>query len=230
MAPDHEELKGLLAPYVLGATSREEEALVRSHLRSCEECSREAERFAPATSALTLAVDPVPLPDGFAERTLARARDERPAPQPSTARRRSFAWAFSTAAAVVIAAFGWVAIGGDAVDRDEVVALLDRPGVSLEGDGARAKIVATDEGTKFVAEGLAAPPEGQVYELWKMDASCAPGRHGPCIAKPAGTFEPADGLVIEDLETDIQDFEEAAVTVEDELVDQPTGEPVLTSF
>ena len=232
MEPRHEDLKELIAPYVLGATSPEEETLVRSHLRSCDECRQEAESFAPATSALSQAVDPVALPDGFVDRTLARAGEERPEGRPAAPRRWSLAWVFSAAAAVVVAlvAVVWMTIGGDAVDRDEVVALLDRPGLALEGDGARAKIVSTEDGAKFVAEGLAAAPEGRVYELWKMTDSCAPARHGPCIARPAGTFEPSDGLVIEDVEGDLRDFEEAAVTLEDEPVDQPTGEPILTSF
>ena len=235
MSTDHEAIKELIAPYVLGAVDPEEEALVRSHLRGCDECSREAETLVPATMSLAEAVDPVTLPEGFADRTLTRLQkeDSRVEPTPAPARRWRLAWALG-GAAVLLAALvvALISFQGDTgLDTDEVAALLERPGVALTGDGIEAKVVQTDEGTKFVARGLEPPPEGKVYALWEMSESCAPNANGPCVARPAGTFsEVEDGLVITDFDAELDDLQAAGVTIEDEAVKKPTREPILTSF
>ena len=229
----HEDMKALVAPYVLGAVPAEEEAAVRAHLRTCDECRAEAESLGGVTSSLALAVDPVDLPEGFVERTMAKVEQERPqaAPTPIGSRRR-LGWVLSTAALVVVAlvvalvAFG----GGGGPDRAEVVALLERPGLDLSGDGVQAKVVETDGQTVFVAQGMEAAPEGKVYELWRMQGSCAPGAKGACDVKPSVTFEPEDGIVQVEVEGSVDDFSDAAVTIEEGLVDEPTSDPVLASF
>ena len=233
----HEEIKALIAPYALGAMPAEEEAIMRSHILGCDECRAEVESFGPVTSALSLAIDPVTLPDGFVERTLAKAGEGRPAtaPAPTPIRKRSLAWVFSAAALVLVLAVGaWLTLGstGGAPDSDQVAELLDRPGLELnakDGD-VQAKVVETDDGTKFVARGLDPAPEGKVYELWKMTETCIPGNKGPCDVEPAGTFEVEDGLVVAEFEGGLEDFDAAAVTIEEEVVDAPKGPPVLASY
>ena len=231
----HEEIKGLIAPYVLGAVSPEEESQVEAHLRTCDECRAEAEGFGSVTASLASTVDPVDLPDGFVERTMARLEDERgaSAPTPLPQRRSRLAWVLSAAALLVVGLV--VALvtlgGGSGPDPDEVAALLDETGLELGGDGVEAKVVETDDRTVFVARGLDPAPEGKVYELWKMTESCAPNRSGPCTVRPAGTFEVEEGLVMTDLEGGLPgSYDHVAVTIEEEEVDEPTSPPILASF
>ena len=235
----HEEIRELVPSYVLGAVPAEEEATVRSHLQTCAECRAEAESFGSVTSSLALAVDPVALPEGFVDRTMAKVSEGRPqtAPAPAPSRRRSPAWIFSAAALVLIVAVGaWLALGsgGGAPSPDEVASLLDRPGVELSGrnaEGIVAKVVETDDGTKFVARGLDPAPKGKIYQLWKMTESCAPNRTGPCTLRSAGTFEVDDGVVVADFEGGLASpYDHAAVTIEEVLQKEPTTEPVLSSF
>lgn len=231
----HEEIKGLIAPYVLGAVSPDEEARVEAHLRTCDVCRTEAESFDPVKASLASAVDPVEPPDGFVERTMERVAQERAesAPTPLPRRRSRLAWVLSAAALVVVVlVVSFVALGGGGgPDPDEVAALLDEPGLELGGDGVEAKIVETDDGTIFVARGLDPAPEGKVYELWKMTESCAPNRHGPCTVRPAGTFDVEDGLVVTEVEGEFPGrYDHVAVTIEEEEVDQPTSQPILASF
>lgn len=229
----HEDMKALVAPYVLGAVPREEEAAVRAHLTTCDECRAEAESLGSAASALSLAVDPVDLPAGFVERTMARVQDERPAAEPTPiGSRRRLTWVFSAAALlVVVMVVALVAFGSSGgPDPAEVAALLERPGLDLSSDGVQAKVVETDDGTVFVAQGMSPAPEGKVYELWQMQGSCAPEDDGPCDVSPSVTFEPDDGIVQVDVDGSVADFSDAAVTVEEGLVDEPTTDPVLASF
>ena len=230
----HEEVKDLIGPYVLGAVPEEEVPMIRSHILSCEECMQEAENYSGVTSSLALAVDPVPLPAGFAERTMARIADERPSPSTAPARSRkwSLGWALSSAALVVIIAILSLAFSQSrsqvSTNEQIVAALLEEDGVSLQGSGV-GRLVATEDGTKFVAKGLEPAPEGNVYQLWKMSESCAEGA-ADCTIKSGGTFEVQDGLVVVDVEGGLSEFEEAAVTIEKTEESQPTGDPVMASF
>jgi anti-sigma-K factor RskA len=232
----HEDMKALVAPYVLGAVPPEEEAAVRAHLTTCDECRAEAESLGSAASALSLAVDPVDLPAGFVERTMARVHDEKPVVQPTPiGSRRRLTWVFSAAALlVVVMVVALVAFGSSGgPDPAEVAALLERPGLDLSSDGVQAKVVETDDGTVFVAQGMEAAPEGKVYELWRMSDSCVPNRTGPCTIRAAGTFDVEDGMVmveIDDGSAHLDSYDQVAVTVEKEEVEAPTSDPIMASF
>jgi Anti-sigma-K factor rskA/Putative zinc-finger len=76
MDMSHDELKSLIAPYVLGAVSPEETEFVRAHIVACDECMAEADSYATVVSSLALSVDEEPLPDGFIDRVIARAHEE----------------------------------------------------------------------------------------------------------------------------------------------------------
>ncbi|MDQ4144491.1 MAG: anti-sigma factor [Actinomycetota bacterium] len=233
MDQTHEDLKALVAPYVLGAVPPEEEATVRSHLLTCDECRQEAEAFDGVTAALALVVERTPLPDGFVDRTMAKLAEERPeaATAPAPIRRRPLAWVFSAAALLVVAlVVALVGFGGDGPSDESAVALLEKSGMDLSRGGVEAKLVETEDGLTLVARGLEAPPQGKTYELWQMKGACGPGQKGPCSYQPAVTFEPEDGVVVVEVDGALEDFDAAAVTVERGLVDEPTGAPVLSSF
>ncbi|MFN2489579.1 MAG: anti-sigma factor domain-containing protein [Actinomycetota bacterium] len=229
----HEDLKGLLAPYVLGALPPDEAATIRSHLMSCDECRDEVDDMAIAESSLALAVEPEPLPPGFADRVIARLERETPAAVPLRRERR--AWSpllvLSYAALVIV-----IAVLGasflelrqeEARERRIVQALLRDEGMSLQGAGAVARMVPTDDGGLFVAAGLDEAPEGETYQLWLIEGSCGSDQ---CPPISAGTFEPSDALAVVETERSLQDVEAVAVTIErDGGSEQPTGDPILSS-
>ena len=76
MDMSHDELKSLIAPYVLGAVSPEETEYVRAHIVACDECMAEADSYSTVASSLALSVDEEPLPDGFIDGVMARVREE----------------------------------------------------------------------------------------------------------------------------------------------------------
>lgn len=233
MKGTHEEVKDMIASYVLGAVPEEEVAAIRSHIISCELCMEEAESYSRVTSSLAHATDPVPLPEGFAERTMAKVGETRDSLQPAPARSRrwSLGWVLSSAALVlIIVASAFVLLQTRSeldTNKQIVAALLEEEGVALQGDGV-GRIVATESGTKFVAKGLDPAPEGKVYQLWKMSDGCPTG--SDCTVESAGTFDVEDGLVVTDAEGNLTEFSEAAVTIEEAEVEAPTTDPVMASF
>lgn len=221
----HEELKELIAPYVLGAVPVEEEQEIRAHLLSCEECMTEADAYSTATAQLALAVDPKPVPDGFAENVVALARaDSAPAPAALPARRRFSLPAFGVAALAVVAVVLTGAlvnvVGGLRQERRITAALLRDDAIRLEGEGSAA-LVPESGGALFVARDLPAAPGDNVYQLWFL------GGERPISA---GTFEVSEGRVEVRTDMSLEGVSGAAVTIEPSGGSpQPTSEPVLSS-
>ena len=234
-ARSHEELRQLVAPYVLGAVTGEEAALVRDHLVSCEECLAEADGYSTAASSLALAVPPEPLPRGFADRVLARVAEERPSAaeadrraSPRSRWRLGRVLAYASAALVVGAlALGLVdARRDEARARDLVEALVAGEGMELSGDGAAGRVVPTERGGLFVVAGLDPAPDGRDYQLWVME-DCG---GEPCAPESAGTFDASDEPVVVEINRPVEDVVAAAVTLErDGGAAAPTTDPVVTS-
>src|SRR5215468_3558709 len=67
---EHEELRGQLGAFVLGALAPAEEAEVRAHLAGCDECAEEARALRPVVDALAWSVEPVDPPAAVRERIL----------------------------------------------------------------------------------------------------------------------------------------------------------------
>ncbi|MGI8708269.1 MAG: anti-sigma factor domain-containing protein [Actinomycetota bacterium] len=231
----HEEIKALVAPYVLGALPEDEIPAVRSHLPTCEECMVEAEELSSIASGLTMTVAAEEPPAGFADRVFERLNQEASSVvEPSRWGGRRFLPALGVAALLALTAvFGgaWLDARNDLRERDEVVqALLARDGMELGGSGATGKMVPTDDGAIFAATGLEAPAEGETYQLWVMKGACGEDETGLCEIESVGTFDASGGPVVVETSKSIEGFEHAAVTVEpDGGSDQPTTEPVITS-
>jgi anti-sigma-K factor RskA len=210
MEMNHEEIKDLVAAYVLGAVSPSEVLFVRSHIMSCEECMVDADAYASVASELALAVTPVPLPKGFADAVVAKAIG---AAAPSRSARR---WHFSLlpalSVAAVLVAFAimttQVIQTRHEIDRQGRVmsALLhSEEGVSLSGDGAVGRMVPTNEGSIFVASGLQEAPSNYTYQLWLLDEG---------QPDSVATFDAEDGVAFVESGIDMSDYESAAVTLE----------------
>jgi len=223
----HEELKALIAPYVLGAVPLEDEEEIRTHLLSCEECMREADELSAVSATLALAAEPKPLPQGFTENVLAIVRDETaPAPASAPRARRWFSLpAFGIAALLIVAAVlsgVLVNVMGDLrAERRITAALLRADAIRLEGGGAAAAVVQESGGAVFVARDLPGAPGDDVYQLWFLGA----GR-----PVSAGTFEASDGRVELRTGMSLEGVTGAAVTIEPPGGSrQPTSDAVLSS-
>ncbi|MDQ3957011.1 MAG: anti-sigma factor [Actinomycetota bacterium] len=234
----HEEVRSLIASYVLGAVPEDEAREVRSHIMSCDECMQEAEGYSGTVSSLALAVEEEKLPRGFADAVLAKVAEERPGvrPEPAPARR---GWGFRLVAGV--AALGVVAsivLGAaffaqrEELERFEsaVPQLIHVEGLRLAGSGgAVARLVPTAEGAAFFATGLDEAPDRHTYQLWIME--CAdPSDMSTCEPTSVGTFDVSGGIAILETTTSLKDYDRAAVTVEpDGGSPAPTTLPVIDS-
>ncbi len=233
----HEELKSLVAAYVLGAVPSEEIGLVRNHILTCDECMAEADEHTAAIDSLALAVEPIPVPAGFADRVMAQIAPPAEAQAPAAAaprrnwfgdwvRARGLALAGGMAALILMGVLGtaWVQARQD-LDRTEDVlsALIHGDAIELRGErGAAAELVPTNEGAVMAVAGLPEAPGSHVYQLWYM-------KDGEPVS--VGTFETRDSVVVMEVAASFDGYDDAAVTVEPSGGSrQPTSDPVIASF
>lgn len=236
----HEELKSLVAAYVLGAVPPDEVGAVRNHILTCDECMAEADQHSSAIDSLALAVEPVGLPEGFSERVMAQIAPAAEAgTAPADARRRSLSeWlrgkglvvAGGMAAVALVGAIG--VLGGgylqtrqDLARTEDVLSALvhSRDGIELRGEsGAAGELVPTNKGAVMAVAGLSEAPGSHVYQLWYM-------KDGRPVS--VGTFETSDGVVVMELAESFEGYQDAAVTIEPRGGSrQPTSDPILASF
>ena len=233
MELSHEAARDLIAPYVLGAVSPEEEQSIRDHIISCEDCMQEAESYSVVTASLPLAADPVVLPAGFADRLVARIHDARPALSPRTATRSRWyqrltgGAVVATAALLVVSLFAGAILVNEHNDLEEnqkALAILlhhDKDGIALKGPAdAVGKVVPTAQGSIFVAAGMRKPPKAHTYQLWLL-------KNGTPIS--AGTFSVQGDLVVLEFNRSLSGVNGAAITIEpDGGSDHPTSRPITT--
>jgi anti-sigma-K factor RskA len=240
MVVTHDELKSLIAPYVLGAVSTEEERTVRTHILSCEECLREAEGFSGAASALALAVEEAPVPAGFAEAVVAKVQSERPSTEGASVTKVDwwFRWRKAVAGVAAVSVLATVLLASAflaqraEVQRYEsaVPPLVHGEGMRLAGaGGAVARMVPTADGATLFATGLDEAPDRHTYQLWLME--CAePEVIETCEPTSAGTFDVAGGIAVLETGASLEGYDRAAVTVEpDGGSEGPTTLPVIDS-
>jgi hypothetical protein len=231
----HEELKALVPAYSLGAVSDAESTEIESHLRGCPECAAEARSFAGTVESVAFSVTPEELPAGFVERTMEAAVWSDPAVVPAAGGwRRWWVVAFAAAAsvAVIVTAVTLIGSTSTADRRKQVVATLSRnDGLALRGTtGVIGRLVPTEDGSTFAVAGLERAPEGKTYELWVMRGKDCPSPDAAlCEVEPVATFDVTDRVALLDVQQSVDDWEIAAVTVEEKRVDYPTTEPIMSS-
>ena len=184
---------------------------------------------------MALAADPAPLPPGFTERVVSAATDG--ATTQDVERAGRLWWRFGIVAgaaviAVAIAITGTILESRSDADRERrVLALLaGDDGISLSGEGDVIAKVSDDE---FAIAGVEEAPEGKTYQLWLMrGAGCPSPDPAECELISAGTFDTEDGIALLELDENANDWQDAAVTVEDagETVDFPTTDPFVHSL
>lgn len=230
----HEEYKGLIAAYVLGAIPADELAEVSGHIVSCDTCTEEVNAQSKVVGHLALTVDPVPLPAGFADGVVALARQGSPTSAGTSEpaggqvlpfRRRVLSGVLAAAAAVIIGVLGagFLDARSDLLRSRQVIgALTADSGLPLEGSGgSKGHMVPTESGALFVAAGLPEPPDGRTYQLWAI-------RNDRFLS--LGTFGVEEGQAVVRIEDPVEGVDAMAVTVEPEGgSDQPSSDPVMRS-
>jgi anti-sigma-K factor RskA len=222
----HDELRDLIAPYVLGAVEDEERAIVRAHILSCEECMKAADRHSEVTAWLDNEVDPAELPAGFTDRVMGAA-----VPAASAAEvvplRRQRRWPYLAAAAMIVAitvlSLSLFETRSDLQFQERVVgALVREDGMTLDGStGAVGRMVPTSDGGIFVASGLQDAPDDHTYQLWVIRGE---------QPVDAGVFDVENGVVALDVDASLEGADGVAVTVEpDGGSAAPTSDPILSS-
>ena len=235
MELSHEAVKDLIAPYILGAVSPDEERGIRAHILTCEECIQEAESFSAVTSALPAAADLAPLPAGFVDRVVAQVHEARPLVSGQATPGR-LSWYRRWTSLQVVATSGLLVVAlilgafllnehRSLDQRQKVLAALlqhDSDAMELHGlPGTVAKVIPSANGSIFVASGLHQPPARHTYQLWLI-------KGGSPIS--AGTFKMQDGLAVLESSRRLNGVEKAAVTIEPEGGSrQPTTQPIITS-
>ena len=228
------EIHHLGAAYALDALDERERLAFEAHYSSCEICRTDVREFRATAAELGGLTSSTP-PDGLRATVLAEIATTRQlSPLHGGVvrladRRRSrpvMAGASIAAAALCFVAGAWIvgARSGDDLGA-QVTALMAEPGVNvaqLSGDGAGTiRVVWSAERAAIVGSGLPVAPDGQVYELWLIDASGRPA--------PMGLLDPAHdgelGGVIELTDPGVPSA--WGVTLEDEGGADVPSEPIL---
>ncbi|HJX08584.1 MAG TPA: anti-sigma factor [Actinomycetota bacterium] len=233
---DHTEIEELLALEALGGLEPEDrarlDALLAEHGHDCAECAELREAFAETASMLGAGLEPATVSADLEDRTVAEAMATRPsagdggpaaiAPAP---RRRTALVAI--AAAIVLVAVG--ALGGYlAAPRNSEQPSLNQNvrivqfAPSDGTDGSMTLAVAPDGTNGYVfGSGLAAPPDGETYELWTI--------HGDAPTS-LGCVVPSDGQIVVPVSGAFATADVAAVTVEPSACPgAPTTSPVMVA-
>jgi anti-sigma-K factor RskA len=225
----HEDVKGIIGAYVLGAVPVEEIPSIRAHILSCEECKALADEMSRAVESLALSVEPVAPPPGFTQNVLKQVAHERiePARAAVPGRRWRPLQALAYAAVVVFAAvMGAIALDArrdaDANRRVATALLQATEGIELQGEaGVEAKVVTRETNAVFVATGLEDPPDDRIYQLWFM-------RDG--VPVDSRTFDLSGGVALVRAADLPEDLNGAAVTIEPSGGSrEPTTTPVIQS-
>ena len=229
MNQSHEEMRELVAAYVLGAVPPEEGPFIRAHISTCDECMAEADRYSEIAASLALAVDSEPLPKDFADRVLAAATENRPEQTPARKPSRfrlslpALAGGLAVLLAFAVMTTALIQTNGDLRRADKALtALVHSEGVlELQGAGAVARVVPTASETYLIVAGLQEAPANHTYQLWFMDGT---------TPISAGVFDVSGGLAIVEVDRSIEGFDGAAVTIEPAGGStEPTSTPIMQS-
>lgn len=214
----HEQLAEDLALYALGTLTGQERIAVETHLRGCQECRRELERFRGDAALLAFSTAGPRPPLRSKERLLSTIANEPRFPPAQREKSRwwwsAVRWAAATAAIVVVLLLGkqnnelhkrlaqaGAITAGQQQQLQEAKQLLSTL-TSSEADRyvlvasevppqpqGRAIYLANSGTLVFLATHMSQLPSDKAYELWLIPASGAP--------VPAGVFRPdAEGSAV----------------------------------
>ena len=162
-----------VAAYALGALDDVQAHRFERHLAECELCRADLATLTPVVQTLPATAEPVDPPPELKKRIMAvveaEASERRAAERgPRRSWLPSFRWAPALAAgacALVLAAVLVTRGGGD--DAETFTA-------SVAPQGAAAEMTVADDGGTLKVEGMPAPPNGRVYQVWTQHGNEAP--------------------------------------------------------
>lgn len=206
------EARELLAAHALDAVDDVERARVERLLRTDADAAAESASFAEAASRLAVAAS-APPPAALRARVLeevSRTRQAAPAAASGTAAQGSPAPGRRTvrllAAACGVLLAGCVGLGALVLAGEDA-----QPALVAAGDfaGGTAALLEVDGEYLVVGEGVAAPPEDRVYQLWAVEGSAPPEPVGLLTDRAEGGFA-----------AELDDWERGAVLA---ITEEPAG-------
>ncbi|MGH2827485.1 MAG: anti-sigma factor domain-containing protein [Actinomycetota bacterium] len=252
----HDELKSLIAPYVLGSVSPEETEFVRAHIVACDECMAEADSYAAVVSSLALSVDEEPLPDGFIDRVMARAQEESQDSAVLTAvasaepvvaatgsehtvtpleRPRRRVGLLATAAALLLVA----ALAGSLIvttnELSDTRSDLEQEREQLIALAEEQGGMRLDDPTGESIGAMLPTQEGGIFLVRGLEDAPNERTYQVWLIEgdqpvSAGTFDPSGGVGTLEIDRSLEGVDAVAVTVEPEGGSSaPTSDPILTS-
>lgn len=213
------DIHDLVAAYAVDAVDNDERLAFEAHLDTCSQCRAELAELSFAVDHLAGA-DAV-VPPAHLKDSVMSAIDDQPTSLDHHRRNRAATWVaglVAVAAVIVVGVFVGTSGSSDSDRIAEVLAAQDAMTVTLEGDAGPSEFVysvSVGAGVFYGSE-MAAPPSGDVYQLWLIDDS---------TPLPESTFEPddADGILIEGVQSGLI----VAITIEPPGGSQlPTSDPV----
>ena len=243
---DSEEIKELLASYVLGDLMTEEVASVNQLLDAHPELKAEVSRLQKTLALFPLALPEAQLPPTLGDRILQTASGAAVSSTASSSNRvarRLTAWlgVVGSVAASVVVGLGFysyrlhqqvVATQAELSRYQEAIALLRQPQnrlLSLKGTettpaaSGSLVVVPQSEAMVLTLQNLTPLPKGKIYRLWGV----ADGQKIYC-----GEFntDPQGRVLVElPLDPEMSDSSSVVITVEpSEKLSYPTGETVMT--
>jgi hypothetical protein len=157
---EHQELRSLLGPYVMGALGPEEEREVEEHLEGCVQCGNEVRDLRRTHERLVdLASATEPPPPELKDRVMA-----------GMPRRETRRVPFVAAVAVfgALAVLGVLLYSSGFLLRDEVASATLEPTELAPGAGGELQVQEDDPNARAELEvwGLPRPENDEYYELW----------------------------------------------------------------
>jgi anti-sigma-K factor RskA len=230
----------LAAAYALGAVEPDEERAVSEHLGTCDRAHTEAREVIGSAAWVPASLEPISPSAALRSRLMATVaatpQAHRPAPEGARvpiAMPASRPWwrlqplpaalgAAALAAAVGLGAWG-VSTSNQLAERDAALrAIASADAIHpASGNAGSGWLIESGEAAMFMADGLAQPPVGHLYELWLI--------HADGSVQAVGTVDDADGWTIVELERGVGEAVTFAITAETERVEAPTTEPILTA-
>lgn len=226
----------LTAAYALNALAEHEEAEYEEHLAGCVACREELASFREAAASLAYVVEAPAPPAELRDRILVQARSERTNVVPFPGRRwavPALAGAAAAAAAVALGLGVWATSLSSSLDEERQAREQQGAALAVVGDpdaerfplrGAEGTLIVSAGGEgALVLRDLPAAPEGRIYEAWVSSDGD--------VMLPAGTFTASTGAgaTVVPLARPVPESGLVAVTIEDEPVETPTGDPIITA-
>ena len=237
-----EQVDELAGAYALGAVEADEDRSISEHLATCDQPHVEARDLIGAGAAIAASAGNVSPSSGLRDRLMAtvaetpqehRPRTREAEVSPAGDSEPRWPWwrmqpvAMGIAAVALLLVIGLGAWGlnlnAQLAEREDALRAVANADAAfaVSGSAGSGWVIESGDDAHFVADGLAEPPPGQIYELWLLDAEGNP--------TAVGTVDDPDDLVVVPLEQDLDNATTFAVTVEQQRVEAPTSAPVLVA-